>query len=70
MMMSTIRVNTFGGKGRSSTILVPNKYGTWRMRGDYRALSNITIKNQYSLCKSRSCEHILLTYSLRTLACK
>jgi hypothetical protein len=49
MMMSTIRVNIFGGKGRSPIVLVPKKNGTRRMCGDFRDLSNITIKNHYSL---------------------
>jgi hypothetical protein len=47
--MSTIRVNIFGGKGRSWIVLVPKKNGTQRMCGDFRALSNITIKNHYSI---------------------
>jgi len=36
---------------RSLIVLIPKKDGTWRMCGDYIALSKITIKNQYSLPK-------------------
>jgi len=33
----------------SPIILVPNKYGTWRMCMDFRALNKITVKNRYPL---------------------
>jgi hypothetical protein len=33
----------------SSVVLVLNKYGTWRMCIDYRALNKKTIKNRYSI---------------------
>jgi hypothetical protein len=33
----------------SPIVMVPKKYGTWRMCVDYRALNKITVKNQYPL---------------------
>jgi hypothetical protein len=33
----------------SPIVLVPNKYGTWRMCVDYQALNKIMVKNQYPL---------------------
>jgi hypothetical protein len=33
----------------SPIVLVPNKYGTWRMCVDFRALNKIIVKNRYPL---------------------
>jgi hypothetical protein len=33
----------------SPIVLVPKKYGTWRMCFDFRALNKITVKNHYPL---------------------
>jgi hypothetical protein len=33
----------------SPIMMVPKKYGTWKMCVDYQALNKITVKNQYCL---------------------
>ena len=33
----------------SPIVLIPKKYGTWRMCVDFRALNKITVKNRYPL---------------------
>jgi hypothetical protein len=33
----------------SLIVMVPNKYGTWKMCVDYKVLNKITVKNRHSL---------------------
>jgi len=42
-----IRIRTY--PCGSPIVLVPKKYGTWRMCMDFRALNKITVKNRYPL---------------------